>query len=106
MLQIDSDTKGVLIPRVTTTNREKITGVPGLLVYDLDKGSFFLFGEDDWVDLSSSAGIWTQNVSNVYLTNTAKNVGVGTSTPKSNFSAVSGREQVIINVMMRMSALY
>ncbi len=85
MLQIDSDSKGVLIPRVTTTNREKITGVPGLLVYDLNKGSFFLYGKDDWVDLSSSAEIWSRSESSVFLTNSTDNIGIGTSPSTSKF---------------------
>ncbi len=87
MLEIESSNKGVLIPRISSANRKLLTATPGLLVFDSDLGSFFLYGKtadgnDGWIDLSSDAGIWTRTNNNVYLSNTAYNVGIGTSTPK------------------------
>ncbi len=86
MLEIKSNNKGVLIPRVTTTNRLNIIGTAGLIVYDKTIGSFFLYGKKPdatmgWIDLSSDAGIWTQSGANVFLSNPNYNVGIGTSTP-------------------------
>ena len=63
MLEIDSDSKGILIPRMNTTNREAIAAVPGLLVYDTVEGAFFLYSSSGWVNLSS-AEIWSRNPSN------------------------------------------
>ncbi len=86
MLEIKSSDKGVLIPRVTTTNRRDITGTAGLIVYDKTIGSFFLYGKKTdtttgWIDLSSNAEIWQTKNSNVFLSNSNYNVGIGTSTP-------------------------
>ncbi|MCD4806972.1 MAG: hypothetical protein K8R13_05265, partial [Methanococcoides sp.] len=90
MLEIQSTTQGLLIPRMTTSDREKIdngTGYPaeGLLVFDTDEDAFFIFGNGKWTDLSMSAEIWSQSSSNVYLTNTTYNVGIGTTTPSGKF---------------------
>ena len=89
MLEIESSDKGVLIPRITTEKRELITATPGLLVFDSDIGSFFLYGKTadgsaGWIDLSTDAGIWTRDNAkgNVFLSNSTFNVGIGTSSPK------------------------
>jgi hypothetical protein len=79
MLEIQSDTKGLLIPRMTSAQRTLISApAEGLLVYDTDRHSFFLRGEGKWIDLSSSSEIWTQNSTGVYLSNSTLNLGVGT----------------------------
>jgi len=90
MLEIQSDSKGLLIPRMTTVQREAVdngTGTPteGLLVFDTDEQSFFIYGNGKWLDLSMSAEIWSQNASNVFLTNSTNNVGIGTNTPTGKF---------------------
>ncbi len=87
MLEIKSTDKGLLIPRMTTAQRNLVSAIPGLLIYDTDFGSFFLYGKNSfdkpgWIDLSTNAGIWTRTNNNVYLSNTAYNVGIGTNTPK------------------------
>ena len=49
MLEIKSSDKGMLIPRMSTANREALhnssTAKPGLLVFDTDLGSFFIYGK-------------------------------------------------------------
>ena len=90
MLEIKSDNKGVLIPRVTTANRQGISGTAGLIVYDTTIGSFFLYGKKPdatmgWIDLSSNAEIWQTKNSNVFLSNSNYNVGIGTSNPTKKF---------------------
>ena len=86
ILQIDSDSKGVLIPRITTANRLLISAVEGLLVYDSDEGSFYLYSSSGWTNLSSSTSeIWTKDASNVYLINPDDNIGIGTSPSSSKF---------------------
>jgi hypothetical protein len=83
MLEIRSNTQGLLIPRMNTIHRTilSLTAADGLLVYDTDVNAFFLRANSAWVNLSSSSEIWKQNGSNVYLSNTEQNVGVGTITP-------------------------
>jgi len=90
MLEIKSNDKGMLIPRMTTTNREALhnssTAKPGLLVFDSDLGSFFIYGKtakgtDGWVDLSNGGTVWEKSGNNVYLANSSYNVGIGTDKP-------------------------
>jgi len=89
MLDIQSSSKGLLIPRLTSFQRTGIS-VPkeGLLVYDTDSASFFIFGKQypqqaaaGWYDISKGAGVWSRNGNNVYLTDKDYNVGIGTSSP-------------------------
>ena len=54
MLDVESDTKGMLIPRMTTTQRNVISNpAEGLLVYDITESSFYFRQGTGWVRLSS-----------------------------------------------------
>lgn len=54
MLDVHSTTKGMLVPRMTTLQRQAlIAPADGLLVYDLDSSTFWYFNNTDWIDLSS-----------------------------------------------------
>jgi hypothetical protein len=80
MLEIKSTTGGVLIPRMTTEQRNLIASpAPGLLVYDETVGAFYLRAASDWVNLSSSSEIWTLNDDGAYLTDESLNLAVGTT---------------------------
>jgi hypothetical protein len=85
MLEIRSTNSGLLIPRMFTSQRTSISNPQnGLLVYDTDLGSFFLYGRNasgslSWINLSTSSEIWSQNTTGAYLINTSLNLGVGTS---------------------------
>lgn len=50
-LDIQSTTQGVLFPRMTTTQRNAITPVEGLMVYDLTLHGLFLYNGTIWVQL-------------------------------------------------------
>lgn len=80
-LEIQSTTKGVLIPRLTTVQRNAIPSpATGLLVYDNTTNSFWFKSAADWVELSDTANnVWKKNGQNAYTSATL--VGVGTSTP-------------------------
>jgi hypothetical protein len=52
MLDIQSDSKGLLVPRMSTSNRMAITTpATGLIVYDLDKNRFYCFAGNEWVEV-------------------------------------------------------
>ncbi len=92
MLEIQSNSKGLLIPRLTTAQRTSLTSSAkaGLLVYDSDLNSFFIYGVNSsgsqaWVDLSTSAEIWSKSGNNVFLSNPNYNLGIGTSNPTKKF---------------------
>jgi len=84
-LEIQSSTKGVLIPRMTTVQRNAIASpANGLLVYDNTTNSFWFKSATNWIELSDSANnVWKKNGTNAYV-NVPDNVGIGTTTPQYN----------------------
>ncbi|MCK4664411.1 MAG: tail fiber domain-containing protein [Bacteroidales bacterium] len=55
MLDVKSLTKGMLVPRLTTIQRELISSpATGLLVFDINLFSFFYYNGEIWVNLISS----------------------------------------------------
>ncbi len=55
MLDIKSGTKGILIPRTSTSTRITITGAKGLLLYDTTSSSFWYHTGATWTELGSAA---------------------------------------------------
>ena len=59
-LEIQSTSQGLLVPRMTTTERTAITTpATGLLVFDTDTNSFWFFGGASWTNLLSNSFIGT-----------------------------------------------
>jgi hypothetical protein len=55
MLDVKSSTKGVLVPRMSTSDRNMIaTPAKGLMVYDTTVNSFFFFNGAAWLNISGS----------------------------------------------------
>ncbi len=90
ILDIKSNSMGLLIPRLTTAERTSIAGPAiGLTVFDSDTYSFWLYRGDvmgGWrellIDLDKR---WLLNGSNIYNNNSG-NVGIGTSAPQEKLS--------------------
>ena len=82
-LDIQSTTKGMLIPRMTSVQRNLIpTPAAGLLVYDNTTNSFWFRNATDWIELTDSTNnLWKKNGSIAFTT--ASQVGIGTSNPGS-----------------------
>ena len=82
MLDVKSSDKGLLIPRLTTTQRNalSLTAVAGLMVYDTNLNRFFFFNGTTW-DSGSVGNLWTRSGTFTNLTNTTDFVGIGTNTP-------------------------
>ena len=54
MLDVQSNNSGVLIPRLTTTQRTGIgTPATGLVVFDIDTKSFWFYAGSSWVEVQS-----------------------------------------------------
>ena len=84
-LDIQSSTKGMLIPRMTTAQRNLIaTPAAGLLVYDNTTNSFWFRNASDWVELTDSTNnIWKKNGTTAHTT--VSNLGLGTINPNSSY---------------------
>ncbi len=56
ILDINSTSQGILIPRTTTVQRNAIVSpAQGLLVFDADLGSFYYYYDSAWVEVGSAA---------------------------------------------------
>lgn len=91
VLDIKHSKKGVLIPRMTTSEREAMgpsAEAEGLLVYDTDYDMFFYFYDSKWYSLNP----WKSEVklnSNI-SSNTMGNVGIGTTAAPTEKLEVNG----------------
>jgi polyhydroxyalkanoate synthesis regulator phasin len=90
ILDIKSNTKGLLIPRMTSAERIAIaTPAEGLLVYDTETLNVWVYKDAGWSEIKTNAGastnFWDTDGINIYNNNTG-NVGIGTSNPSSKFT--------------------
>ena len=62
MLDITSNIKGLLTPRMTSAQRTAIASpATGLLVYDTDLSLFYYYNGSSWTALASPASAWSVN---------------------------------------------
>jgi hypothetical protein len=82
VLDLTSTNKGVLVPRMTTIQKNAIAApAKGLMVFDSTANSFSFYNGTAWTDLNSGASNnWSVSGNNIYSSNTG-NVGIGTTTP-------------------------
>lgn len=81
LLDVKSNTKGILIPRMTSVQKNAIASpATGLQVYDTDLNLLFYYNGSAWVSVATGSNYWTSSGGNLY-NNTGTNVGVGTTTP-------------------------
>ena len=82
-LEVSSVTQGMLVPRMTSAQRDMIASpAQGLLVFDLTTNSFWFRNSSSWVQLvdSVSMEVKRSGPDQIYMGMTDK-VGVGTSDP-------------------------
>ncbi len=94
MLDVSSTSKGLLIPRMKTS--EKMLILPlgadqkGLLVYDKDLFGFYYYTGLIWTQMVGGSCEWTDGGTVIYPGELADNVGIGTSNPLSLLSVGNG----------------
>ncbi len=81
-LEITSSTKGMLIPRLTQSQRDSIsTPATGLIIFQTDNTlGFYYYNGTAWVTFGGGDLDWTTNGNDIYNTNSG-NIGVGTINP-------------------------
>ena len=87
ILDVKSTTKGMLIPRMLTSERTTLGNTltiteKGMLVYDTEQGAFYYFDGSSWVKLAaygSADADWTVSDTNMYSA-VSGNVGIGINT--------------------------
>ena len=92
LLEIKSTNKGLLIPRMTQTQRNAITSpATGLLIYQTNATpGFYYYDGTAWKAVSSSTSsteYWKKNGNKIYYN--AGNVGIGTSTPTAGLNIIN-----------------
>ncbi|MBW6459853.1 MAG: hypothetical protein K0B08_04700 [Bacteroidales bacterium] len=85
MLDVKSTAKGLLIPRMTTSQRITLgtTASAGLLVFDTDLGKVFYHNGSAWQQ-GDAGSLWQSSGFYVYLNDPGNYVGIGTNTPERN----------------------
>ncbi|MBC7936361.1 MAG: hypothetical protein H7Y86_13505 [Rhizobacter sp.] len=82
-LDVVSTTKGLLIPRMTSTERLAIASPipPGLMVYETNSNSFWYYNGTAWVQ-QAAGGVspWVVSGTNIFNSNTGS-VAIGSSSP-------------------------
>lgn len=84
--------KGILIPRMTTAQRNAIPSpAPGLIVYDTDFNDFFYMNTafSGWIRLINST-FWNRSATHNWLYNSLDSVAIFTSTPKERLHVEGG----------------
>lgn len=80
-LEINSTTKGLLIPSMTSIQRALIASPPdGLMVYDTDLHLFYHYDGSAWRKITNST-FWNNSSTRNYVYNTTDSIGIGTSVP-------------------------
>jgi hypothetical protein len=90
LLDLSSTSKGILVPRMATAQRNAIaTPATSLLVYDTDQMGFSFYNGSAWTNLAgSSNGQWNASGNDLYNSNSG-NVGIGTAAPLARLSVDS-----------------
>ncbi len=82
-LDITSTNSGLLMPRMTTAQRNAIaTPAEGLKVFDTDTKTFWFYNGTGWIESAtgSPTNFWSLNGTHIFKNNTG-NVGIGTNNP-------------------------
>jgi hypothetical protein len=83
IFDVSSTTKGMLIPRMTTTERIAIVSpATGLIVYDNTLNQFYYYNGSTWISITTGTPLnyWTLSGSSLY-NNSGTNVGIGLTSP-------------------------
>jgi hypothetical protein len=87
ILDVSSTTKGLLVPRMTTAQRNAIAApMNGLIVFDNTADAFYVYGTQGWKELGYN--VWEKWNNDAYYT--AGNVGIKTGAPQASLHIFTG----------------
>jgi|GEM_PF-3678079 len=95
LIDLTSNSKGILIPRMTTVERTSIASpATGLLVFDTTTNSFWFRGVSAWVELSDNLDteVFRNGPDKIYMGLT-DSVGIGTMNPAYKLDVKTGNGQ-------------
>ena len=103
ILDVQSTTKGILIPRMLTSERTTLGNTltlteKGMLVYDTELGAFYYYDGTTWVKIAaygSADDDWTVSGDNMYSA-VSGIVGIGTTNTTNGKLIVNGKISIII----------
>jgi hypothetical protein len=91
ILDVKSTTGGLLMPRMTTAQRNAIAApAEGLKVYDTDTKTFWFYNGTGWIESAtgSPTNFWSLNGTHIF-NNNAGNVGIGTNSPATKLTILT-----------------
>ncbi|HSN59381.1 MAG TPA: hypothetical protein VLR49_00490, partial [Ferruginibacter sp.] len=89
ILDLSSTSKGLLVPRMTTLQRNLIPAVGGLMVFDTDFKEYYQNDGTAWRKLLNST-FWNSSSTRSWIYNTTDSIGIGTSNPDEKLHISSG----------------
>jgi hypothetical protein len=91
ILDIKSINRGLLLPRMTTAQRNAISSpIAGLLVYDTDRQRIYQSDAGTWRPILNGR-YWNRSASGNYTYNTEDSIGIGTATPDEKLEILNGK---------------
>ena len=91
LLELESSTKGLLLPRLTNDQIKAMTNVPsGMLLFSITDSALYVRRDTGWAVLGlatkSADSTWTRKGSSLVTAGGIAKVGVGTTTPYGQFA--------------------
>ncbi len=91
MLDVTSVSKGLLIPRMTTSQREAIASpAQSLLVYDTGDSTFYYYKNSGWVRIGNGASGWYSDGDFIF-TDSLRKVVIGSDTTSAVFEVITDK---------------
>ena len=94
-LDVVSTTKGLLLPRMTSTQRNAIVSpAAGLTVYETTTGTLWVYNGSNWNQLTSGvppSSLWQTSATRNFVYNTTDSIGIGTSVPSEKLHLSNGQ---------------
>lgn len=99
ILELSSDTRGLLLPRLTDSAMRNMPAPSiGLVVFNRSDSTLYMFGSSGWNAISSDNKTWRSQRDTVF-TSPGKRVGINTTQPTQALS-VNGHVQIDSNIYL------